>query len=105
MTESDWKIFKNIRDGAIELFCQNALAEFKEIIDSAGSTNHDRYLVNYKVVNNKNKEMAMLFDGFSRSKASMQLMLIRKEGLADESLLTQLSDGFRAETDPSKFRW
>ncbi|MBA6297122.1 hypothetical protein [Colwellia sp. MB02u-9] len=49
--------------------------------------------------------MAILFDGHSRSKAQIQLMLIRREGLVDEILLAKLSDKFRNETDPEMLGW
>jgi len=49
--------------------------------------------------------MALLFDGHSRSKASLQLLAIRGEGLADETLLNKLSDDFHHETDPSRVNW
>jgi hypothetical protein len=49
--------------------------------------------------------MAILFDGHSRSKAWIQLMLIRREGLVDEVLLAKLSDNIRNETDPEKHDW
>jgi hypothetical protein len=46
--------------------------------------------------------MALLFDGHSRSKAWLQLIFMRREGLGDEALLAQLSDEFNRETDPNK---
>ena len=49
--------------------------------------------------------MGLLFDGHSRSKASMQLIAIRGEALADESLIKDLSEEFREKTDPEKFNW
>lgn len=32
MKESDWKLFKEIRSEALELFCENSLKEYSEII-------------------------------------------------------------------------
>ncbi len=49
--------------------------------------------------------MSLLFDGHSRTKAWIQLIAIRSEGLADEVLLSKLSDEFRNETDPEKHGW
>ncbi len=62
-----------------------------------------RYL--YRKVVKKDKKMAMLFNGHSRSKASMQLLAIRAEGLADEDLLKKLSEDFLRKTDPSFYNW
>jgi len=57
------------------------------------------------MVVNRDKQMALLFDGHSRSKASLQLLAIRGEGLADEDLLKKLSDDFLQQTDPSRVNW
>lgn len=105
MNESDWKIFKQIKDKAIEQFCSLCLAEFREVIDDESEHVHSRYLLNYKLVENRNKQMSLLFDGHSRSKAWMQLMAIRGEGLADEELVSKLTDEFRENTDPTKYKW
>lgn len=105
MNESDWKIFKQIKEKAIEQYCSMCLAEFREVIDDESKHVHDRYLLNYKMVDNRNRQMSLLFDGHSRSKAWLQLLAIRGEGLADEDLLSKLTDEFRDKTDPIKHKW
>jgi len=105
MKESDWKIFKAIKEEAIEKFCENCLAEFREVIDDESKNVHDRYLLNYKLVKNRDKLMALLFDGHSRSKATLQLLAIRGEGLASDKLVSELSDELREQTDPTKCNW
>lgn len=105
MKESDWKIFKQIKEKAIERFCNLVLEEFREVIDDRETHVHNRYLLLYKLVNNRNKHMALLFDGQSRSKASLQLLAIRNDNLADEELLSKLSDDFLEETDPKRLNW
>ena len=105
MTENDWEIFKGIKEKAIELFCQQSLNEFREAMKDESTTAHNRYLYNYKIVENRNNQMSLLFDGHSRSKARIQLIGIRGEGLADESLVTHLSDELRAQTDPANRNW
>ena len=105
MKESDWKIFKRIKDNAINNFCTNTLAELGEVINDDNQSAHERYLLNYKLVINRDKQMGLLFDGQSRSKAPLQLLAIRREGLADEELVSRLSEEFRNQTDPSKLNW
>ena len=105
MKESDWKIFKKIKDKAIDNFCTNTLAELREVINDDNQSAHERYLLNYELVNNRDKQMGLLFDGHSRSKAPLQLLAIRREGLADEELVSKLSEEFRNQTDPSKLNW
>ena len=105
MKESDWKIFKEIKEKAIERFCEISLSEFREILDDEKEHIHNRYLLNFKLVQNRDKQMALLFDGHSRSKATLQLIAIRGEGLADEALIAKLSQEFREHTDPTKRGW
>ena len=67
MKESDWKIFKQIKEKAIELFCSQALEEFEEVITNKNEHVHNRYLLLYKLVQNRDKQMQLLFDEHSRS--------------------------------------
>jgi len=105
MKESDWKVFKQIKEQAIQLFCNNALSEYEEIIKSKKDDSQETYTYLYRMVVNRDKQMALLFDGHSRSKASLQLLAIRGEGLADEDLLKKLSADFLQQTDPSRVNW
>lgn len=103
--ESDWKIFKEIKTEAIESFCQNAINEFESALSDNGKSNYEKYLHHYKQVKNTDKKMARLFDGHSRSKAHMQLLSIRSEGLANIELVQKLSEEFQGLTDPKRFNW
>ncbi len=104
MNESDWKIFTKIKDKALEKYCSNCFAEFRDIIDDTNKETHEKYLLHYKTVIKRDKEMGSLFDGHSRSKAWLQLLAIRGAGLADEKLISQLTDEFCKSTDPDKFK-
>jgi len=64
---------------------------------------HNKYLLLYKLLQKRDKQMVLLFGEHSRSKAGLQLIAIRSEGLADETLLAKLSDDFREETDPERY--
>lgn len=105
MKESDWKIFKQIKERAIEKFCTQSLEEFEEAISDKDEHAHNRYLLLYKLVHNKDKKMQLIFDNHSRSKAPLQLIAIRGEGLADETLLGKLSEDFLQATDPKRHGW
>ncbi|GAB1261006.1 hypothetical protein [Aurantivibrio plasticivorans] len=104
ITEADWKIFKSIREKAIETYCQRCLAEYQEIIDRNESA-HNRYLLMYRIVENLDKQMELIFQNLSRSKAILELIAIRGEGLADEALVSKLSPELQERTDPEKRKW
>ena len=101
MKESDWKKFKVIRERAIERFCTQALDEFGAVIANTDEPVHDRYLRLYELVQQRDKQLSSIFDSYSRSMASLQLTLIRSNGLADESLIAELSEAFRKQTAPA----
>jgi len=105
MKESDWKTFKKIKAKAIEDFCVQALTEFETTIHEGEYSAHETYTLLYKLVNNRDRQMALLFDGQSRSKAHIQLLAIRGEGFADEAFLTELSEEFLKQTDPKQVNW
>lgn len=105
MKESDWKIFKQVKEDAIEKFCDMALSEYQDIIKTKKEKSQETYTFLYRLVINRDKQMALLFDGHSRSNAPLQLLAIRGEGLADETLLNKLSEEFLQETDPTKVNW
>lgn len=100
MKESDWKKFKKIKELALERFCAEALADFEEAIQKDDLSNHGKYLYLYKLVENADKRLSILFDGHSRSKAQLQLTLIRSEGLVDDHELEGLSDELLKSTKP-----
>ena len=102
LRESDWKLFTKIKDDAIEQFCEKSFSEFREILEDESKTVHERYLQHFKAVINKDKQMSLVFDGHSRSKAWLQMLFIRRAGLANENLLSQLSDEFVEQTDPKR---
>ncbi|MCB1751646.1 MAG: hypothetical protein KDI74_07970 [Gammaproteobacteria bacterium] len=105
MKDSDWKLFKAIKKKALEKFCENTLAELRALIGDENIPVQERYLLNYKLVKKRDKKMASLFNEKSRSKAPLQLIAIRGEGLADEALVSRLSKAFREKTDPARSNW
>lgn len=100
MKESDWKKFKKIREAALDRFCANALADFDATIHKPDTSNHDRYLDLYRKIHRVDKELSRLFDGNSRSMASLKLMYMRGEDLVTDEELEGLSDEFRESTKP-----
>jgi predicted MarR family transcription regulator len=103
ISEANWKIFKQIKERALEKFCLRCLDEFKMIVENDELSPHERYCLHYQTVRDRDKTLANIFDGLSRSSAHIQLMLIRREGLADQDLIAQLSAQFQMQTEPKNF--
>lgn len=100
ISESDWKKFKIVKEKAIDRFCSKALSEFKDVITDNDESNHSKYLKLYGLVVDTDKRLARIFDGLSRSKAQVQLTLIKREGLVDDEDLNGFSDEMLEQTKP-----
>ena len=100
MLESDWKLFVHIKELALEAYCAKALADTQSLIADQDQDAHSRFMALYQLLQTRNKQLAFIFEGHSRSKASLQLRILRFEALADESLLGQLSPEFLQQTNP-----
>ena len=103
MNESDWKIFKEIKEAALDKCCSNVLSEVHATISDGTKSNHDRFLELYDLVQANNKDIASIFDGHSRSKASLQTMLMRRHGLISDNLVAKFSPELQENTKPTNY--
>lgn len=97
MKESEWKKFKRLKETCLERYCNRVLEEAEQICAIEGKTNHERYIDLYQLMRKRDKELGNAFDGLSRSQANIQLMMMYRLGLVEESEL----DEFEAETKNS----
>jgi len=89
--ESDWKKFKNLRPLALKRYCDRVLNDVNNIIGDNEKSSHERYLKIYKLMRNRDKNLAQMFDGFARSKAKLQLMMFYGEDLISDDEVDQFS--------------
>jgi hypothetical protein len=97
MTESEWKLFRRLREVALDRFCQRVLSEICTLAADPGKGNHERYLAVFRLVKRRDKELANAFDDPRRSTALRQLACIRSLELLTEDEFA----GFRPETRDS----
>jgi hypothetical protein len=96
ISESDWKVIKQLHAVALDRFCQRVLSEVNEIAADTSRTSHQRYLALFETVQRRNKEMANVFDGLRRSTALLQIAALRSRGLLEDSEFMRFSAGTRA---------
>ena len=72
-------VFRQLRELALQRFCQNVLSRVAEI-GCSGESAHQRYLRIFEVINEQNRDMARMFDNPRRSRAWEQLCMIRAAG-------------------------
>ncbi len=79
--ERDWKLFRELRQIALERLCDKILAEAKAEIERPAKSSHEKYLSLYKLINKQDDEIARAFNDFRRSTALMQIGIIHSMGL------------------------
>lgn len=93
--ESDWKVFKKIRPIALQRYCDKVMKNVDEIINNKQRDSHDRYLSMYEIVQDGDEKLSSMFDSFSRSKATNQLVMFYDTGIISDEELAQFSDETR----------
>jgi hypothetical protein len=81
MRESEWKLFRKVREAALDRFCEHVLSEISDLLSPARGSHHDRYLAVFKLLENRDRELAEMFDNPRRSTALMQLAQMRSQDL------------------------
>jgi len=97
--ESDWRRFKEIRTKLLERYCNRIWEDVKNLAQSSEGTSYDRYLKLYKLVKDRDKQMAHAFDDFRRSTAIMQLGIMRRMNLLTDDELGVFSEQTRTRVE------
>ena len=92
ISEADWKHFKQVKADALDKCCQQVLDDVRKRIDNPELSNHAKYLYLYKLIDNSDKRIANIFDYNARSKAMLQLALMKSDGLLEAKQISGFSD-------------
>ena len=92
ISEADWKHFKQVKADALDKCCQQVLDDMRKGIDDPELSNHAKYLYLYKLMENSDKRIVNIFDYNARSKAMLQLALMKSDGLLEAKQISGFSD-------------
>ena len=92
ISEADWKHFKQVKADALDKCCQQVLDDVRKGIDDPELSNHAKYLYLYKLMEKSDKRIANIFDYNARSKAMLQLALMKSDGLLEAKQISGFSD-------------
>jgi len=92
ISEADWKHFKQVKADALDKCCQQVLDDVRKGIEDPELSNHAKYLYLYKLMENSDKRIANIFDYNARSKAMLQLALMKSDGLLEAKQISGFSD-------------
>ena len=103
--ESDWKIFRQLKDIALDRFCTRVLSEVGQLIADPGKTHHERYGAVYGLIHRRDRELAATFDGMARSTALIQLARMCSDGLLTDEEMARFSPEARESIKLLVERW
>jgi hypothetical protein len=96
ISESDWKIFRQLREVWLDRYCTRVNEQVKRLLSKPGLSSHDRYLKVYRLIHEKDKELGFAFNDFRRSTATRQIRIIKSLGVINEEELGRFSESTRA---------
>lgn len=93
--ESDWILLRGLRETALERFCERILGEVQAISSGGAASFHERYLRVFRLIEQRDREIAGAFDAPRRSQALFQLAKMVSLGLLQPDDLARFSSGTR----------
>ncbi len=79
--EADWKVLRSLHPVALERFCERVLDEMRVIAADPTRSQHQRYRAIYKLLHERDDEMALAFDDMRRSRAWYRIGYMYRLGL------------------------
>ena len=94
--ESDWKVFRELRELALERFCKRALEELEPLRRDTSRSHHERYLDVFRFLQARDEELAHAFNDPRRSRMILQLVAIAAYRLLEPHELERFTEHTRA---------
>lgn len=110
ISDSDWKHYNELRDLALERFCQDVLSDAQTVAQNEALSAHARYRTLYGLMRDRDKSLAMAFNVGRRRDISLSLRLLIAYDLLSDQELTILSEELRervsdAVRQPFEIEW
>ncbi|MGE5153416.1 MAG: hypothetical protein ACM3ST_05315 [Bdellovibrio bacteriovorus] len=99
ISEADWKTYKRIRDQAQDRYSQRVLDDAERLCRNGSMPVQDRYAELSRMVRERDKEMARIFDTLRRSSALLCLMMMRRNELVTEEEMQSFSPELQRATE------
>ena len=90
-SESDWKVFRKVREPALERYCERVLDELDRISSDVSRSHHERYLDVFQFLRDRDEMLARAFDAPSRSRMLQQLAAMHALGLLEADDLARFA--------------
>ena len=90
--ERDWKVVRKLHPILLKRYCQHVFQGVHALTEGSECDYHAAYLELYKLVRDRNKTIGYLFEGFSRSKATMMVTAWKNNKLITDDELAMFSE-------------
>jgi hypothetical protein len=97
--EAEWRILREIKPIALERFCERILSEVSRLASDTDKSAHERYLAIFKLMDQKDDEIANGFNDMRRSTAMRRLAFIKYLDLLTEDEMARFSPETREFVD------
>jgi hypothetical protein len=94
--ESDWKAFRQLREVALQRFCERVLEELLALAQDRSRSPHERYLAVFRLIQQRDQQLADAFNDPTRSRMVLQLATIRALGVLSPSELERFTQETRS---------
>jgi hypothetical protein len=99
LPESDWKLFRELRELALERFCKRVLDELPPRTQDSSRTYHERYVDVFRLLKERDRELAHAFDDPRRSRMIQQLVAMQALGLLEADELARFTPPTRESVE------
>jgi len=94
--ESDWKVFRELRELALERFCERVLDDIEPLRLNTSRNYHERYLDVSRFLQERDEKLGRAFNDPRRSQMIFQLATMHAYGLLEPNELARFSVRTRA---------
>jgi hypothetical protein len=93
--EADWKKLRALKTTCLNKKCERVLEEARKVINKKDNREHEAYLDLWKLLQNEDRTIALLFDDFKRSTAIFKIVGWLRYGLISNADLAIFTDETR----------
>ena len=97
--ERDWKQLRALHESALQRFCARILDECRSVVGQTTATPHERFLDLFRLLQDRNEDVARAFDDMRRSRALDRLLAMRSLGVITDDDMAKFSDVTRSSVE------
>ena len=90
--ERDWKKLRTLKEPALNIACERIFHKIERLVDSRGAESHKYYLKLWKVMEEEDKEISLMFNELKRSTAIFKLSVWKRNGLLSDENFEEFSE-------------